>query len=163
MSTGVTIMIVAVALVIAATAMAGGVEYGKRKLRSSFGPEYHRVSRELGSRRSADRELQRRTRTHAELAVQPISTDDQEYYATCWEHVQGGFLDDPVVALGGAEQLVVKVLHARATPAQTRTSSSPCYRSTTRTRCPATARPSGSAGTHGRTPPPPRPRRCVQP
>jgi hypothetical protein len=117
-SIGAIIVIIFTALIIAALAMAGWVEYSKRKLRTSFGPEYHRVVQERGSRKAADRELQRRVRTHDALPLTPVSGVDQAFYATSWEHVQGGFLDDPVVALVGAEQLVVKLLDARGYPGE---------------------------------------------
>src|SRR5690348_13065276 len=98
-------------------AVAARREYEKRQVRTSFGPEYARVKTEHGGTRAADRELTRRAQMHNKLRLEPISADDQDFYATSWEHVQGGFLDDPVVALSGAEQLIARVLAARGYPA----------------------------------------------
>jgi hypothetical protein len=114
-STGIIVFIIA-ALAIAIMAVVGRAEYNKRKLRRSFGPEYDRVVREHGNLRAVDRELLRRKRLHDSLSLQTISAQDQEFYTTSWQHLQGGFLDDPVLALGSAEQLVAKLLDARGYP-----------------------------------------------
>jgi hypothetical protein len=117
MTIGAIITIIATVLIIAVMAIAARREYDKRQTRKSFGPEYARVKAEHGGTRAADLELSRRTRLHNRLRPEPISADDQDFYATSWEHVQGGFLDDPVVALSGAEQLIAKLLAARGYPA----------------------------------------------
>lgn len=117
MTLGAIITILATVLVIAVMAYAGRREYANRRIRSSFGPEYDRVKAEHGGTRAADRELARRTQMHNELRLEPISADDRDFYATSWEHIQGGFLDDPVVALSGAEQLIARLLAARGYPA----------------------------------------------
>lgn len=117
MTIGAIITVIATVLVLAAMAIAARREYGNRQTRKSFGPEYVRVKAEHGGTRAADRELARRTQLHNKLRLEPISVDDQDFYATSWEHVQGGFLDDPVVALSGAEQLSARLLAARGYPA----------------------------------------------
>jgi hypothetical protein len=48
--------------------------------------------------------------------LEPISVDDQDSYATSWEHVRSDFPDDPAVALNGAEQLIAELLAARGYP-----------------------------------------------
>lgn len=117
MTIGAIVTILATVLIIAVMAYAARREYGKRQIRTSFGPEYARVKAEHGSTRAADRELARRTQQHNRLRLEPISADDRDFYTTSWEHVQGGFLDDPVVALSGAEQLIARLLAARGYPA----------------------------------------------
>jgi len=105
-----------VAVVFLGAAAAGWVRYKQRRLRASFGPELKTVAQEQGSPRKVDRELRRRKKRHDELELRTISSVDQAYYATSWEHLQGEFLDDPSLALIGAERLVATVLEARGYP-----------------------------------------------
>lgn len=117
MTVGAIIVIIATVLIIAVVAYAARRDYDKRRIRSSFGPEYARVKAEHGGTRAADRELARRGRMHHELRLEPISADDRDFYTMSWGHIQGGFLDDPEVALSGAEQLIARLLAARGYPA----------------------------------------------
>src|ERR1044071_4999051 len=98
------IAVVAIVLVIAVVVYGYRRENAKRRIRTSFGPEYARLKDEYGGARAADRELARRRQMHGTLRLEPISADDRDFYTTSWEHVRGGFLDDPAVALSGAEQ-----------------------------------------------------------
>jgi hypothetical protein len=105
-----------VALILIGAAVGGWARYDKRRLRASFGPELETVAQEQGSPRKVDRELRRRKKRHDALELQPISSEEQAYYTTAWEHLQGEFLDDPSLALTGAERLVASVLEARGYP-----------------------------------------------
>ena len=109
----ITIIVIAVVLIAAA---AGWVSYSKRRLRASFGPELETVAQDQGSARKVDRELRRRKKEHDALELRVIGPQDQAYYATTWEHLQGEFLDDPSLALTSAEKLVATVLTARGYP-----------------------------------------------
>jgi hypothetical protein len=111
------VIIEMIIIVIIAVITIALIAYASRRASGTFGPEYARVKTEHGGTRAADRELNRRTRIHDKLRLEPISADDQDSYATSWEHVQGGFLDDPAVALSGAEQLIARLLAARGYPA----------------------------------------------
>src|SRR5260221_2693715 len=99
---------------------AGTAEYRKRALRAPLGPEYDRLVAEQGGRRAADRELLRRRRAHDGLRLAPLGPDDLDYYSTSWDHVQGGFIDDPVVALHGADRLIRALMHDRGYPGEDR-------------------------------------------
>jgi hypothetical protein len=116
MSPAAIIVLAAVVLVIAVAAYGIRYEYAKRQIRASFGPEYARVKSDYGSTRAADRELARRSRMHNSLRLEPISADDRDFYVTSWEHIRGGFLENPVAALSGAEQLTARLLRARGYP-----------------------------------------------
>jgi hypothetical protein len=116
MITAAVIAVVAIVLVIAAVGYGYRREHAQRRIRASFGPEYARLKYEYGGARAADRELARRTQLYGTLRLEPIGADDQDFYATSWEHIQGGFLDDPTVALSGAEQLIARLLDARGYP-----------------------------------------------
>jgi hypothetical protein len=105
-----------VALVLLGAVAAGWARYNKRRLRASFGPELETVAQEQGSPRKVDRELRRRKKRHDALELHAISAEDQAYYASTWEHLQGEFLDDPSLALTDAERLVTTVLEVRGYP-----------------------------------------------
>ncbi|MBS2533639.1 hypothetical protein KGQ20_12745 [Catenulispora sp. NF23] len=108
--------VIAIVLVIAFAAYSGRHEYTKRRIRTAFGPEYARVRAEQGGTRAADRELARRSQMHDRLPLEPISANDREFYATSWQHIRGGFLDDPGVAVTSAAQLLTRLLEARGYP-----------------------------------------------
>ncbi|HET9173374.1 MAG TPA: hypothetical protein VFN97_28345 [Actinospica sp.] len=109
----ITIIVIAVVLI---AAVAGWSSYSRRRLRTSFGPEVETVARQQGSARDVDRELRRRKKEHDALPLREISPEDQAYYATSWQNLQAEFLDDPSLALAGAEKLVAAVLTARGYP-----------------------------------------------
>ena len=120
MTIGAIIALTATVVIIAVMAYAARCEYDMRKARKSFGPEYDRVRAQYGGAHATNRELARRTQMYDELRLEPVSADDQDFYAASWEHVQGGFLDDPAAALGSAEQLVARLLAARGYPVEDR-------------------------------------------
>ncbi|HEY3870414.1 MAG TPA: hypothetical protein VGM10_18755 [Actinocrinis sp.] len=111
-----TIIVIIAAVLLFGSAAIGRASRRKRSLRRSFGPEYETVAREHDSRQEVDRELLRRKRLHDELSLHTISVDDQEYFATSWEHVQSEFLDDPAVAVRSAGRLVTRLLDTRGYP-----------------------------------------------
>lgn len=121
MSIGLIIVIIAAVLIAAALAVVVRAELTKRRLRTSFGPEYDRAVVDAGGRKAAGKELARRQTAHHRLRPEPISAADREYYTTSWGHVQGSFLDDPASALGSAEQLIARLLDARGYPADDET------------------------------------------
>ena len=110
------VITIIVAVVLIGSAVGGWFRYDKRRLRASFGPEYETVAQIHDTPREVDRELRRRKSVHGELDLRPISVEDQKFYATSWEHLQGDFLDDPTLSLISAEQLVTKLLDARGYP-----------------------------------------------
>ncbi len=112
---GIIVAAVAAVLLLGPTAV-GWAGHKKRNLRKSFGSEYQTVAQELDSKQEVDRELLRRTRLYERLSLHPISADDQKYYSTSWEHLQGEFLDDPALALNSAGRLVSQLLDARGYP-----------------------------------------------
>jgi hypothetical protein len=110
------ITFIAIVLVVAVMAYVSRQENAKRRIRTSFGPEYARVRSEHGGTRAADRELARRSQMHNKLRLGPISANDRDFYASSWEQIRGGFLDDPAVSLSVAEQLISRLLEARGYP-----------------------------------------------
>lgn len=117
MSIGLIVVIIATAVIAAVLVAAALNERRKRRLREPYGFEYERLATELGSRRAADRELMRRRRAHDQLDLRPVEDDELRAFAESWDHVQGEFIDDPVVALDNAGRLVEQALDVRGYPA----------------------------------------------
>jgi hypothetical protein len=116
MSPILTIVLIILVLVIIA-AIAYGVRAGRRKkLQSTFGPEYDRAVADTGSRTEAEKELRERERRHAELELTPLSPESQATYAAAWEEVQIQFVDNPSEAATTADELVTRLITERGYP-----------------------------------------------
>ena len=116
MSPTVTIVLIIVILLVIA-AIVYGVQVGRRrKLRSTFGPEYDRVVADAGSRTDAEKELREREKRHAELELRPLSAASQARYSAAWEEVQIQFVDDPNTAVTTADELVTRLIEERGYP-----------------------------------------------
>ena len=109
------VLIIVVLVVIAAIVY--GVQAGRRKkLQSTFGPEYDRAVADSGNRSEAEKELRERERRHAELELRPLSPEAQAKYSADWEEVQLKFVDDPAEAVGTADDLVTRLITERGYP-----------------------------------------------
>lgn len=116
MSPTLTIVLIIVVLAVIA-AIVYGVQVGRRKkLQSTFGPEYDRVVADTGSRTEAEKELRERERRHAELELKPLSPESQAKYSAAWEEVQIKFVDDPAEAVDTADELVTRLIAERGYP-----------------------------------------------
>jgi hypothetical protein len=116
MSPIVIIVLIIVVLVVIA-AIVYGVQAGRRKkLQSTFGPEYDRAVADSGNRTEAEKELRERERRHAELELKPLSPESQAKYSADWEEVQLKFVDDPSEAVGTADDLVTRLITERGYP-----------------------------------------------
>jgi hypothetical protein len=109
-------------LIIAVIVLAGIVAWlflDRRKsarLQSRFGPEYDRTLHEHGSRRLAERELERREHRVEKLHVHPLSMAERDRYVAAWRIDQARFVDDPAGAVTEADRLVQEVMKARGYP-----------------------------------------------
>jgi hypothetical protein len=116
MSPTLTIVLIIVVLVVIA-AIVYGVQAGRRKkLQSTFGPEYDRVVADTGNRTDAEKELREREKRHAELELRELSPESRATYATAWEEAQIQFVDNPVEAVGTADDLVTRLITERGYP-----------------------------------------------
>jgi hypothetical protein len=94
-----------------------GVQAGRRRrLQSTFGPEYDRAVADSGNRTEAEKELREREKRHAELELKPLSTESQAEYSADWEEVQLQFVDNPAEAVGTADELVTRLITERGYP-----------------------------------------------
>jgi hypothetical protein len=111
----VIILIIVILVVIAAVAW--GVQASRRKkLQSTFGPEYDRVVADTGSRADGEKELREREKRHAELELKPLSEESRARYAADWEEVQIQFVDVPEQAVTTADELVTRLIAERGYP-----------------------------------------------
>jgi len=116
MSPTLTIVLIIVVLVIIA-AIVYGVQAGRRKkLQSTFGPEYDRVVADTGNRTEAEKELREREKRHAGLELKELSPESQQRYRAAWEEVQIQFVDNPSEAVGTADELVTRLITERGYP-----------------------------------------------
>src|SRR5689334_4959219 len=116
MSPTLTIVLIIVILVIIA-AIVYGVQAGRRKkLQSTFGPEYDRVVADTGNRTEAEKELREREKRHAEFELKELSPESQQRYSAAWEEVQIQFVDNPSEAVGTADELVTRLIEERGYP-----------------------------------------------
>lgn len=106
-------IIIVVVVVLAVAAFVGRTQMRRRHLQQQFGPEYERAVEDTGSRREAEQELAERERRHADLPLRALPADARDRYAEQWLGVQELFVDDPVRAVGDADQLIVAVMTAR--------------------------------------------------
>jgi hypothetical protein len=116
MSPTITIVLIIVILVVIA-AIVYGVQAGRRKkLQSTFGPEYDRVVADTGNRNEAEKELREREKRHAELELKELTPESQERYRSAWEEVQIQFVDSPSEAVTTADELVTRLIAERGYP-----------------------------------------------
>lgn len=114
-STTIIVLIIVVLVVLAAIVF--GVRAGRRrKLQSTFGPEYDRVVADTGNRTEAEKELREREKRHAELELKEFTPESQQGYRTAWEETQIQFVDNPSEAVGTADDLVTRLIEERGYP-----------------------------------------------
>lgn len=109
-----------ITVVVLVVGAAGWAWYSKRKLHVTVGPELDAAVRSYDRRRQVVRRLRRRRKQHDALQLKAVSSRDRACYAATWNDVQGDFLNDPSLALNGAERLVGRVLTARGYPGEDR-------------------------------------------
>jgi hypothetical protein len=104
-----TISIVLAIVVLAVIAVAAWAYYQKRRsehLRSHFGSEYDRTVQQVGTRATAERELEERERRVDALDIRPLSDVDRARYSDEWRSIQAYFVDDPAAAVKEADRII---------------------------------------------------------
>jgi hypothetical protein len=114
---------VLIAIVLIAALVLGGVAYAiwsrqqrSSRLRKEFGTEYDHAVNEYGSKGKAEDELLSRQERVQRLHIQPLSTQESEFYLEQWRSVQSHFVDDPKGSLKEADDLVGQVMEKRGYP-----------------------------------------------
>ena len=117
MSTGAIIGIVIVVIVVLAAVLVASRELRRARLRRQFGPEYDRLTKQLGSRKQADAELTARQQRVEALGIHELSPEQQASYSGDWTAVQERFVDTPAEAVAAAGALIWDVMRDRGYPA----------------------------------------------
>ncbi|HEU5473841.1 MAG TPA: hypothetical protein VFV67_24615 [Actinophytocola sp.] len=119
MSTGATIVVIVVAVVVLALgAWFIRQQVRRRQLRERFGPEYDRALEDGADRREVERDLAERERRHADLDIRPLDEAARERYGEDWTRIQAEFVDDPGGAVAEADRLVTVVMAERGYPTE---------------------------------------------
>jgi hypothetical protein len=107
----------AVLLIIAAVAVRRSSQKRRANLRHRFGPEYDRAVEEFGSPERAERNLAARARRVDHIRFRDLTEADRARFTSTWAAIQAQFIDDPVLAVKGANELIKEVMRARGYPA----------------------------------------------
>lgn len=112
-----TMIVIVVAVV--ALAVVGFLVWQRRRsdeLKARYGPEYERAVNDLGDRRKAESELQRREERVKHLDIRPLAVEERSRFASDWRNVQTRFVDDPKGAVTDADRLVEDTMKVRGYP-----------------------------------------------
>lgn len=115
------IALVAAAVVVALIAFAVSrrhAEERRARLQEQFGPEYNHAVDQLGSQTRAERELIERKRRVEHFRFNPLTPGDRARFSAAWNHLQADFVDDPVVSVTRANELINQVMRARGYPVE---------------------------------------------
>ena len=116
MTAGQVIVLVIVLLLVVAAILFAVRATRRKKLQSTFGPEYDRAVADTGSRADAEKELRERERRHADLELKELSPESKSRYSAAWEEVQITFVDNPNEAVSTADDLVTRLIAERGYP-----------------------------------------------
>jgi hypothetical protein len=103
-------------VVIAAIAMRRRARLQSAELRERFGPEYGRAVGEYGSEARAEDELAKRARRVERFHFRDLTAAERTRFDAAWTALQAQFVDDPLRAAAGANQLITEVMRARGYP-----------------------------------------------
>ncbi|HTS65109.1 MAG TPA: hypothetical protein VMH28_23960 [Candidatus Acidoferrales bacterium] len=85
-------------------------------LRRRYGPEYDRAVEEYGDRTRAERALEQRTERTEKYQIRTLSSEEQRHFSEDWRRTQARFVDDPLLAVRDADDLVCQAMRTRGYP-----------------------------------------------
>jgi hypothetical protein len=89
-----------------------------QRLQEKFGPEYDRTLDELGDKHRAERDLETRLDHVKKLDIRPLSAQEVDRFTSDWQATQAQFVDEPLVAIQRADQLLHDVMTAKGYPVE---------------------------------------------
>ena len=113
-----TIAIIIVVVAVVVLAISAMTTVHRRRLRRRFGPEYDRLAGEKRSQLRAAAELTWRGWRVQRLNIRPLTATARAEYAAEWRGIQEGFVDQPLHAVGEADEIVASVMKERGYPAR---------------------------------------------
>lgn len=114
-ATQILILIIVIA-VVAGCAIWVLMRNRSKKLQTRFGPEYHRLVQQTGSKMKAEAELERLEKRVGHYAIHPLSTIDRDRFRQSWRSIQATFVDEPIRAFTQADELLGEVMSVRGYP-----------------------------------------------
>ena len=102
-------------LIIAVVASRHRARVRRVELQRKFGPEYDRAVEEYGPD-GAQRELASRAKRVEHFQFRELNATDRARFLDGWTRIQSQFVDDPGVAVTGANELINEVMRARGYP-----------------------------------------------
>jgi FtsZ-interacting cell division protein ZipA len=121
MSTWIWIVIAVIAVIVVLAVIAAMVSSMRSRrrtgeLRSQFGREYERTISSAASRREGEEDLEARRKHRSELEIRELPQASKDRYLSSWREVQAQFVDDPQIAVAGADSLIKSVMSERGYP-----------------------------------------------
>jgi hypothetical protein len=116
MSNGSLAILIVVIVVVAAVVIWALLQRRRATLRGRFGPEYERAVNDYGSRFRAEKALEDRARRIEKYHIRSLNAQEQEHFSSEWRQTQARFVDDPALAIRGADLLVNEVMRVRGYP-----------------------------------------------
>jgi len=99
-----------------------GVYFSRRqrtkRLQKKFGPEYDHAVKEIGDQSEAEDELDARLERVESLDILELSMEQKHHYADKWQSAQAKFVDQPMVAIREANQLIKEIMHEKGYPVE---------------------------------------------
>jgi hypothetical protein len=87
-----------------------------KRLKTRFGPEYHRAVEEADSATQAESRLEKLERRVEGFKIRELSPADRANFLAAWQKIQARFVDDPRGALTEADKLIQAIMTARGYP-----------------------------------------------
>jgi hypothetical protein len=87
-----------------------------KELQERFGTEYERVIDEAIDKKEAEKELSSRLEHVKQLDIRPLSNAQRTQFVNEWRGTQAKFVDEPLVALREAENLIRRVMEIKGYP-----------------------------------------------
>jgi hypothetical protein len=88
----------------------------RQALVRKYGPEYHRLVRDEGGARKAERELEAREKRVKRFELHDLTLGQRERYLSEWNRIQALFVDQPAGAVNEAHALLMAVVRDRGYP-----------------------------------------------
>jgi hypothetical protein len=85
-------------------------------LKKKFGAEYDSTVEAMGSKKSAQSELEQRQKRVDTLNIRPLNEGERARYNADWTLVQAKFVDEPGQAIKDADRLIMEVMQLRDYP-----------------------------------------------
>lgn len=117
-TTLIVLVVVAVLVVLGVFGMIWSRRQRSQRLQERFGSEYDHMIDRVKDETQAERELEERIARVEALSIRPLSATEVNQYALEWQETQREFVDEPLISLQKADQLIQKVMKAKGYPVQ---------------------------------------------